>query len=206
MHALIFSQVELARIVGQSRQSVSAALKGPLASARAGSHRIDAAHPTAQKWLADRGVEPNTVGLRRWTFGEPHEDPDEEERRKAQKLVAESYVVTRADFARIAGVTPGAITHAAERGALKDACVGPHILLNSMGAFEYLARHPFRRDEQGQILEEEVPDGYLGTAVVGDMIDLEHPMAVAFFCRCEARLPTIEELDNLARGGHPVRC
>jgi hypothetical protein len=106
--------------------------------------------------------------------------------------VSYDYAIPLAELARLCGVTE-AVVDAALQGDLGAALCEGQIDLGHDAALESCAAFPFPRNADGQVDEKAFPEGF-GVSE-GDQVDVYHPLARAFLCRCWGRVPTLEELE-----------
>ena len=69
------------------------------------------------------------------------------------------YIITAGAFAKLAGVSKSAISHAISRGPLAKALVSNRVDLESAAALRYLASKPLPADRSGLVDTSEVPAG-----------------------------------------------
>ncbi|MDB4988664.1 MAG: hypothetical protein JWN04_3842 [Myxococcaceae bacterium] len=68
------------------------------------------------------------------------------------------YIISAGAFAKLAGVSKSAISHAISRGPLSKAMINDRVDLESAAALRYLASKPLPTDRSGLVDTSEVPD------------------------------------------------
>lgn len=207
------SRAEYARRVGRARSAITAACNGPLAAACLDGARINAAHPAAVAFAAKRGVSVDRL-LADATAAEgtataptpPRASARRPPRAPMRKSAVQGVSYLEARFISLEGLAmiAGEATESVDRAALSPATLiaddgSPCVDLLSPIVLRYLASRPFERDDAGELLEDEIPEGAFAGAFLDEDIDVDHPLARAFLTRCWGEAATDELLVERAR-------
>jgi hypothetical protein len=214
--ALVVTFAELARTAGVARSTITRACAdgGPLHSAVTGPGRVDISARCCVRWLAEHsGTTPVVVD-------EPDSaiTPAQAARQKRisvaeveaamapggalEAAVIRVHHVSAYVFSVLSGAALDDVIEATRSGSLVAAVTeNGRIDLSSEPAIEWCARRPYPRLADGEIDLNHVPEGGLVPALVGDEINIDSPFAHVFVARCNGRIPTQNDLAELAAGG-----
>jgi hypothetical protein len=200
------SQADLARRRGVNRSTVSRHLQpgGLLRSALLPGGRVDLAHPAVRAWLnealpadfaerAGLGVRHDVlmreIALTLEQLATKTGVPPEELRTALEGPLATAVVapghVAADEFAARAEVPVRLVVAAARGGELANALLpGGRLDLGHPAALAFMAARPFRRDKTGDPICPDIGGrGFLVPALVGEDIDLDHPVARCWCAR-----------------------